>query len=142
MKRKKPKSVLKTEKAKTWKLISEYVRRKDADDDGYTACYTCGASGHWKTMQCGHFFHGKLDYDLRNLKCQDARCNKFLHGNLAEYSARLIREEGRDFFDSLYRDAHKEYKYTVEELVDIQAELKGKLKELEMFKDAKIKAVF
>lgn len=55
---------------RVWKLMSEYIRTKDADEFGYNTCYTCGARKHWKELQCGHYKHDKLDFDERNLKRQ------------------------------------------------------------------------
>jgi len=53
---------LSTKKNKLWKLVSEYVRRRHADENGYTACYTCGTIKHWKEMDAGHAIPGRKNY--------------------------------------------------------------------------------
>ena len=47
-------------------------------------------------MDCSHYIHDRLDYELNNLKACCKRCNKWLHGNLAVYGERLISEIGAE----------------------------------------------
>lgn len=61
-------------------------------------------------MQAGHFRHGVLDHDEDNIRCQCTRCNKWLSGNLAEYSRRLLKEIGRKRLESLHQRADKALK--------------------------------
>lgn len=79
---------------KAWKLISMYVRQQGMDKDGHNKCYTCEVVRHWKELQCGHYHHGKGDFELKNLKPQCAGCNKFRHGNLSIYGTKLSQEIG------------------------------------------------
>ena len=130
--KKKKINVLKTTKklkAKLWALVSEYVRRKDTSFMGYGKCYSCPAMLYWKLLQCGHFHHGTLDYDLRNLKKQCARCNKWLHGNLAEYAANLVKEFGPIEFEKLRIDAarNRGYVYKIIELENLIEKFKALL---------------
>ncbi len=117
------KSKLNSLKAKCWKGISAYVRKLGADEFGYNTCYTCGSVKHWKEMNCGHYIHGKLDYDTRNLKCQCVRCNQHLSGNLGEYALRLIKENGTEWIDQLKLDANT-HEYTLEDLEAIYIKYK------------------
>ena len=101
-----------------WKLVSEWVR-KDAmiyKDDGIAECYTCGNRFHWKDLHCGHRHHGKLDFDLRNLKAQCVKCNTYLHGNLGNYERRLIEQYGIEWSKKLELDANTDLGYTIEEI--------------------------
>ena len=77
-----------------WKLTSIHVRSKDADWRGFNYCYTCGVRKHWKELQCGHYIHARLDYELNNLRPKCQRCNKWLHGNSGIYGEKLIKELG------------------------------------------------
>ena len=121
----------KTLNNKAWKLMSEWVRRKDSDWRGYNNCFTCGKKLHWKELQAGHFIHGKLDYDDRNLKPQCGRpCNLDLSGNLRIYSRKLIGEYGLDWLDKLELDANTHMGYTIPELEKRIVELESLLKEL------------
>lgn len=125
---KKPlRSRLKTLHAKAWKLMSEYVRSKDRDSLDFITCYTCPKYAHWREFHCGHHFHGKLDYDERNLRPQCVTCNKWKHGNLHIYAERLIKENGMDWYSQLRRDSTNIKKYTEQELKDIIKSLTEKL---------------
>ena len=85
---------LKVLKDEAWAKISVYVRSLGAKGE-WNQCYTCLCWFKWKTqMDCGHYIHNRLDYELNNLKPQCKRCNKWLHGNLAIYGERLIEEIG------------------------------------------------
>lgn len=107
-------------KQKAWKLISLYVRQKGARGE-YNQCYTCYEWKNWKyEIDCGHYLHGKLDYDLDNLKPQCVHCNHFKSGNLGAYAEHLIRDYGQDWVDQLRGKAQlKGNYYTRQELNEI-----------------------
>jgi len=115
---------------KAWKLMSEWIRRKEANADSYVWCYTCDAVSHWKNMQAGHFWHGKLDFDERNIKVQCPRCNKHLSGNLAVYAHNLQEDLGLEEWQKLKVDAHNSPKYTLLDLDKIILDLESKLLKL------------
>lgn len=116
--------------SKTWKLMSEWVRRKDANLDGMNECYTCNHWKHWKELQAGHFKHDKLDFDERNLKPQCPQCNSYKSGCLDVYAERLLKEYGLEWFNKLVRDAWAHQGYSIEEMKVIQEELKEKISNL------------
>lgn len=125
------KSELKTWRNKTWKLMSEWVRRKEADWRGYVPCYTCGVPHPWKELHAGHFQHGKLDFDERNLKPQCAACNTYNGGRLDVYAMRLVSEHGIEWVEQLRRDAAQHQGYSLEETKQIHAKLQELLKSLD-----------
>lgn len=103
---------------KAWELQSKAMRKLAARRDGYVQCYTCGKVMRWQDAHIGHYFHGKLDFDPRNLRIQGACCNTYKHGNLAVYGAKLA-EEGIDL-KQLLRDAEeKGNAYSIAELKEI-----------------------
>jgi hypothetical protein len=108
----------KTLHKKAWTLVSEFVRKLGADENGYNTCYTCECRKHYKELQCGHFFHGKLDFDLRNLKPQCPKCNMYHSGNLAYYSVKLAKELGVEGMEQLRLDANTKT-YTIEDLEEV-----------------------
>ena len=112
---------------KVWKLMSEWVRSKDADPHRRTSCYTCGITDYYKKMEAGHFKHGKLDFDERNIKCQCTGCNQFYSGNLKIYEENLIRDHGKEWVEQLVKDAWAHEGYSIEELKEIEKDLKEKL---------------
>lgn len=69
-KKKTSQQIKKTIHNRVWRLMSEYVRRKWADEFWFNTCYTCSYNTHWKNLQAWHFKHWKLDFDERNLKPQ------------------------------------------------------------------------
>ena len=113
-----------------WKLMSEWIRRKDANEDGFVECYTCDAIKHYKEMNAGHYKHDRLDLDERNLKVQCIKCNHHNSGELDVYAENLIREFGLEWFNQLVRDAGAYQKYTIPEIAAIIRDLKTKISNL------------
>ena len=100
-------------KKKTWEQVSFYVRHKEKG-----ICFTCGLRNNPKDTHCGHFIHGRLDYNEMNLHCQCPRCNIFLNGNLVEYTMRMIEKYGKDKVDELRMEARKIHPFN---RVEVQA---------------------
>lgn len=115
---------------KCWELQKQYLRKKWANFQDLIECFTCYKLIPVKEIHCGHFWHGKLDFDLRNLRPQCAGCNMFGDGKLAQYSARLIKEHGQEWFLELDRDAHQHKGYSVEELKQIHEKYTNLIKSL------------
>ena len=129
----KQKSRRKGLKKKCWNLMSLYVRLKHSDKYGFVTCVTCGKVSHYKKFQCGHFWHGVLDYDEDNLRPQCVACNHFKSGNLAEYSMYLLKTKGLKFLKTLWEKknlAKLGDKKTLEELEQIAIDLTLKISEL------------
>lgn len=100
---------------KAWPLFSKYVRYKEAVN-GYAPCYTCDAIVNCKTeANAGHYFHGKLDFDERNVKNQCIKCNHHKSGAGALYGVKLAQELGADGLQQLKLDAYS-VEYTLEDL--------------------------
>jgi len=123
---------LKSKKAKLWKLISEYVRRKDADSQGYTFCYTCGVVGHWKEMDAGHGIPGRKNYVLFNLdllRAQCKSCNGFRAGEQYIFGKKLNQENGEGWYEQELiksRAPYKLYESDIDEMIiDIKKKLDG-----------------
>lgn len=36
------------------RIFSEYIRRRDADKDGFVRCISCGRRIRWEDADCGH----------------------------------------------------------------------------------------
>ena len=94
-----------TLKNKLWKIVSEYIRRRDADENGYVDCCTCGKTYHWTKIQAGHFIAAAQGnatrWDERNIHSQCMRCNLNLGGNGAEYYPFMVNKYGEDFVNEL-----------------------------------------
>lgn len=114
------------------KLVSEYVRRRDADFNGYISCYTCGVKKHWKEIQCGHYIsrtYSNLRWSLENLRPQCYSCNVMRHGNMDEYALRLEREHPGTL-EVLSRWKVKTTPLKYFEMIELIDEFKKKLKNL------------
>ena len=114
-----------------WALMSQWVRRKDANLDGFNECYTCGVVKQWKELQAGHFKHDRLDFDERNLKPQCSRCNHYYSGKLDVYAENLIRDYGLEWLQQLLRDSNEYQPYQISELAKIIRDLKTKISQLD-----------
>lgn len=143
--RKKPKNESKSKKEirllsnTLWKLVSEYVRRRDGK------CVCCGQIVHWKELHAGHYIHGRLDFSELNLHGSCVGCNTYRGGNLTQYALYLIRTKGNGILETIDQMArletqaldrtgkltHVGKELNVELLNDLIAYYKGKLEKLD-----------
>jgi hypothetical protein len=129
------KPTIKALKNRAWKLVSEYVRRREADEGGYVGCYTCNAPIHWKyEAQAGHSIPGRhnavlLDADICRPQCR--RCNVFMGGRYEIFVAKLIREKGLEWFEEKLAGARQAVKLDRGSLETIIETYKAKLEELD-----------
>ena len=120
-------------RVKAWGLFSEWVRRRDADSNGYNRCVACGKREHWKDLHAGHFYHGKnwmSAMDERNVFPECNKCNTYLGGNLIEYSEFLRKKFGPDIIDTLRELRHQGWKPNRLELEELIERYRQKLSEL------------
>lgn len=85
-------------------VFSQYMRLKDADNNGMVECYTCGAVRHWKEQQAGHFYtRGRhaTRWDESNIRVQDYACNIAKSGNYIVFTKKMIAEMGMEAVDEL-----------------------------------------
>jgi hypothetical protein len=114
--------------------VSKYVRIREADKDGITKCFTCFRTGHWKTFDCGHFIpRGNmfLRWDLRNLKQQCEKCNRYDEGNLNIFAENL-EEETPGIVDILTEESKMPHKWSRDELKEMLISIRSKLKLAEL----------
>lgn len=130
----KKKPTLKSLKNKAWKLVSQYVRKREADAGGFCGCYTCGAPIHAVLeAQAGHAIggrHNSVLFDDEICRPQCVRCNVFLRGNYPVFTAKLIREKGLEWFEKKLSDARQTVKYTRADLEELIDTYKAKLEAL------------
>jgi hypothetical protein len=127
---KKKKKSLRLLKAKCWKLFSEYIRRKDADEGGTVYCYTCRKPIFWKEAHAGHFVPGRTNAVLFNeavVKPQCVGCNIFRGGAYHDFTLRMVDEVGREKVDELLALRHKVVKFTRSDIEEMIETYKGKL---------------
>ena len=124
---------LRSLKNKAWKLMSEWVRRRDADEGGTTRCVTCRAPIYWKEAQAGHFVPGRTNAvlfhpDLVHVQC--IACNIFRGGNYAAYTLFMLDRYGREKVEEFLSLKHKVVKLARSDLEAIIETYKQKLQTL------------
>lgn len=91
------------------KWFSMFIRARDADEDGYVRCISCGRVVHWKNADCGHFVkrqHKALRFNEQNCQVQDRNCNWALQGNDIEFAKGIDRKYGKGTADKLRAMQH------------------------------------
>ena len=120
-------------KKRVWKLMSEWVRRRAADEHGIAECYTCGDTYDWRDLHAGHLVGGRTGsvlLEADGIRPQCVRCNIFLAGNHAIFALKLADELGRARVDELLELRHRVKKWSRNDLEALQTELRAKLEEL------------
>lgn len=111
-----------SQKTRTWKAISRYIRSKEP------SCITCNRP----TTETGHFIHNgdkpnknlggnALWYNTKNLHGQCAYCNRHRMGNTALYALKLIERYGNGIIEELHVLHQTPYKWHLNELQVIEA---------------------
>jgi hypothetical protein len=114
-----------------WALVSEYVRRRDADEGGFGGCYTCGTPIHWKYEgQAGHAIPGRtnavlLDDSICRLQCYGCNCGR--NGMHHIFATKLIKEKGLEWWEEKLFKARQAVKFSREELENIIESYRQKL---------------
>jgi hypothetical protein len=127
------KVTLRSLKNKGWKLFSQWIRRKDADEGGTVECFTCGKRMHWSEAHAGHALPGRhnavlLDPEIVRVQCPV--CNIWKGGNYPVFTAKLIREKGLEWFEGKLEGAKRIVKYTRSDYEEMIQEFKQKLEAL------------
>jgi hypothetical protein len=141
-----------SEKAKQWKktkqkakldlmTLSDYLKLAqqvfnkwiNLRDNGLP-CISCDKPITGR-VNASHFWNANNHYNVRfnedNVHSSCITCNQFLSGNLLEYRTRLISKIGEQRFNILEAESKKTRKFTIEELKEIIATYKKKIKEYE-----------
>jgi len=86
------------------KIFSLYIRQRDADENGYIRCISCGAVRRWRKADTGHYLkrqHMATRFDEVNSNCQCKPCNSFEQGNNVNYRIGLIKKYGLEVVEKL-----------------------------------------
>ena len=111
------------------KSFNEYKRLKEADDNGYVKCVTCGHIGSYKKLHSGHFQHG-LHFIEENQHIQCPGCNTFGGGKRDLYTLFMIDKYGREKVDELIQLKNKGRRYSQSELKELRTYYRKKVREL------------
>lgn len=109
-------------------VFNKYIRLRDAGN----VCISCQKKP--LKENAGHFYnannHWSVRFDERNVHLQCEHCNTYLSGNLIYYRENLLKKIGIEEFENLSVEATKTRKFTTEELKEIIATYKKKIKEM------------
>ena len=79
--------------------FSLFVRLRDAMNNGFCRCISCGKVYHWKNLQCGHYMSRRYmatRFDEDNCHAQCVACNIFNQGNIQGYRRGLLIKIGEN----------------------------------------------
>lgn len=122
-------------KNKCWKVFSEFIRRKYADENGMAECFTCGTQKHWKQLHAGHYIPKSLGlsilFEERNVHPQCAGCNMFRHGHLSAYAIALKKKYGDTVLEELDVIRRQIRKISEPEYVELIEHYKSALEQMQ-----------
>ena len=112
-------------------VFNKFIRLRDKGQ----VCISCQKKP--LKENAGHFFnannHYNIRFDERNVHLQCEHCNTYLSANLIEYQKHLINKIGIESYHELEAEARKTRKFTIDELKEIIATYKKKIKEIELY---------
>ena len=112
-------------------VFNKFIRLRDKGQ----VCISCQKKP--LKENAGHFYnannHYNVRFDERNVNLQCEHCNTYLSGNLIEYQRNLIHKIGITDYSQLEAEARKTRKFTKDELKEIIAIYKKKIKQIELY---------
>lgn len=110
-------------------VFNTYIRLRDKGKP----CISCG-SKLGKTYHAGHMFsvgsYPNLRFHENNVHGQCIECNLHKHGNVKEYDLRLQNLLSKEEYSELLESRNKPLKLTLDEVKELIAIYKQKIKEL------------
>lgn len=125
-------------KDKLDRIFSEYIRLRDADNNGYIRCISCGKVVFWKDADNGHFInrkHMSLRFSETNCNAQCRACNRFDEGNMTGYNLGMIKKYGQQVVDLLILAKNQANKISNTEYKILITHYKQKVKEIKSQKN-------
>lgn len=118
---------------KAKKIFKRYIRIRDCRGTVGGCCYTCGKYHDFVDLDAGHFQQGShlaTYFEEDNVHAQCTYCNRYNHGNLINYTLRMIKEYGQERVDDLIRQNHTVRKFKTWEFDEITEKYKQKIADL------------
>lgn len=118
-----------------WDMFSIYIRLRDADENGYVKCCTCGKMARWRGdgMQAGHFVgrqHWGTRYNEKNVNTQCSGCNgPYGAGQQAKHAIYIDKKYGKGTAE-LLEGTRNGKKYTHVEMEILYCDLRIRAEKL------------
>lgn len=115
------------------RIFSEFIRRRDADKDGYVRCYCCNYPVHWESAQAMHFCnrrHLNTRWFEKNVHGGCISCNMYNGGNLEAYERHLKKDYGESIVEVLTIMKNTYMKYSDDEMEGMIIHYKNEVKRL------------
>lgn len=125
-------------KNKLDRIFSEYIRLRDADNNGYIRCISCGKVVFWKDADNGHFInrkHMSLRFSETNCNAQCRSCNRFDEGNMTGYNIGMIKKYGQQTVNLLILAKNQQNKISDAEYQILIKNYQQKIKEIKKQKN-------
>lgn len=111
-------------------VFNAWVRLRDAGQP----CISCDKPDDGTHQRHASHYRSRgacpeLAFEPLNVHASCAQCNTMLSGNVVEFRLRLVRKIGQDAVDWL-EGKHEPKRYTIEQLKEIKAEYRAKVREL------------
>tara|TARA_R110002020_G_scaffold232155_1_gene443655 strand:- start:491 stop:895 length:405 start_codon:yes stop_codon:yes gene_type:complete len=97
------------------KWFSLYIRLRDADELGFTKCFTSGRYYHYKNIHAGHFMSRKClstRWSELNVQAQSAADNLFAQGRQYQFGKELDAKYGEGTAEDLQIKSKQIQKFT------------------------------
>lgn len=114
-------------------VFSTYIRMKNADQNGYCKCVSCGKMQKWVDVDAGHYVNRKflsVRWNEINVQPQCRACNRFSEGNIPEFGIALQEKYGEDIIKKLLVLKNQSTRFTQFEINIMTDHYKKKIKEL------------
>lgn len=122
-------------KKKLWKIVSEYIRRRDSNSEWIWKCCSCDIKKHWKELQAWHYIPSWSSsyhrYEEKNIHIQCYGCNCWKGWNLIEYRPFMIEKYWIAYVDWLFETRNRMCDLWSNSLNDLIIFYEAKLESLE-----------
>ena len=109
-------------KKKLDRIFSIWIRKRDSNFQGYISCISCQSVIHWTEADASHYVsrnHNITRYDTKNVNSSCRKCNRYLSGNIPEYTLALDRKYGKKTAEKLTIKGRKLHQFTITELQEL-----------------------
>lgn len=116
------------------RLVSEYVRKRDTQKDGFIRCFICSKKISYSEAQNCHYIsrqHIATRFNLINCNAGCISCNCFDPDHEKRYRAVLVKKYGEDTVEEFKQLKNTILKLSLSDIKSLEQEFKDKIKQIE-----------